>query len=61
MITQELVVEKILAHLNGELSDVELVGWAEDALLTFVERETEVDGEEAIMEALMYLEMLKKV
>jgi len=37
MITQELVVGKILAHLNAELSETELVHWAEDALVTLVE------------------------
>ena len=34
MITRELVVEKIMAHLNQQISEAELVHWAEAALLT---------------------------
>ena len=55
MITQELVVSKILAHLNGELAEIELVHWAEDALVAVVESDEDIPNEEAIIDALMYI------
>jgi hypothetical protein len=55
MITQELIVEKILAHLNGELTEEELVHWAEDAFVTLSESDADVANEGAIMEVLGYI------
>lgn len=55
MITQETVVEKILAHLNGEMSETELVHWAEDTLVKFTEQDEEVPNEQAILDVLMYM------
>ena len=37
MITQDIVIQKILDHLNGHLSEAELVHWAEDAFVTLTE------------------------
>ena len=55
MITQEMIVEKILAHLNHQLSEDELVRWAEDALLTVVESDTDLPDEELLLDVLTYL------
>lgn len=55
MITQEVVVQKIVAHLNGEIDETALVHWAEDALLQLVESDGEVPNEKALMDALMYI------
>ncbi|MBZ0290855.1 MAG: hypothetical protein K8I30_24730 [Anaerolineae bacterium] len=55
MITQETVVEKILLHLNGKITELELVHWAEDALLELTERDDEIPNEQAVMDALMYI------
>ncbi|MHB8628036.1 MAG: hypothetical protein ACYDBJ_16065 [Aggregatilineales bacterium] len=55
MITQELVVDKILAHLNGQLGEHDLVEWAEQALFDLTESNGEIQNEVAVMDALMYL------
>ncbi len=55
MITQDIVVEKILAHLNHRLSEVELVRWAEDALVQVSESDADIPNEEAILDVLTYL------
>ncbi len=51
MITQDIVVEKILAHLNHQISEAELVRWAEDALVTLSESDEDVPNEETILDA----------
>jgi hypothetical protein len=55
MITQETVVEKILAHLNGDLTELELVHWAEDALFELTESDQDVPNEDPIIDILAYL------
>ena len=55
MITQKLVVSKILAHLNGELTETELVYWAEDALVTLFESDADVPNEDAVIDVLTYI------
>jgi len=55
MITQEMVVQKILAHLNGALSETELVHWAEDAFVLLTESNADIPNEQAVMDALMYI------
>ena len=55
MISQDVVIEKILAHLNGQLAERELVHWAEDALIPLTESIGEIENERAVMDALMYL------
>lgn len=55
MITKRLVVDQILAHLNGELSETELVHWAEDAFVTLSESDQDVDDESIILDVLGYL------
>jgi len=55
VITQEVVVEKILAHLNHRVTEAELIRWAEDALVMVAESDEDVPNEEAIMDVLAYL------
>jgi hypothetical protein len=55
MITQELVIETIMAHLNGKITETELVHWAEDALFELTESDADVPNEDAIMDVLTYL------
>jgi len=55
MITQELVVEKIVAHLNGELTEKGLVHWAEDALFALTESDVDILNEEVILDVLTYV------
>jgi hypothetical protein len=54
MITQTLVAEKILAHLKGELTEAELVHWAEDAFV-LVSESDDVPNEQVILDALAYI------
>jgi hypothetical protein len=55
MITHERVVEKIMAHLNGEITETELVYWAEDALFELTESDTDLPDEEMVLDVLAYL------
>ena len=55
MITPELVVQRILAHLNGGITEAELVQWAEDAFVLLSESNVDVANEQAVMETLMYI------
>ena len=55
MITQDVVVNHILAHLNGTLSETELVHWAEDALFELTESEVDITNEAVIIDILAYL------
>lgn len=55
MITGEIIVEKILAHLNGELTERDLVLWAEDMLVALTESDWDVPDEETILDVLAYL------
>jgi hypothetical protein len=55
MITQELLVEKIVAHLNGKLTEADLVHWAEDALVLLSESDKDSPNEDALLEVLMYI------
>ena len=55
MITRELVTNKILDYLNGQLDLPQLVRWAEDALFQLSESDEDVPGEKAMMEILGYL------
>ena len=55
MITQQVVVEKILAHLNHRMTEAELVDWAESALVQVSESDINIPNEEAVLEVLAYL------
>lgn len=55
MITQEILAEKILAYLNGQISLNDLVAWSEDAMVTFTESDQRPPGGDEIWDALLYL------
>ena len=55
MITQEIVVEKILAHLNHQMTEQQLVRWAEDALVKVTESDADIPNEDALIAVLAYL------
>jgi len=55
MIIQELLAEKILAYLNGEIELVELVHWSEDAIITFTESNERPQNADTIWDILLYL------
>ena len=55
MITRRLLAEKIVAHLNGNLSEQGLVDWAENALLALTEATQEAPDEALLMDVLAYL------
>ncbi|MCD4684321.1 MAG: hypothetical protein K8S97_00105 [Anaerolineae bacterium] len=55
MITQELVVEKIMTHLNHTLTETELVQWAETAFVTLSESDTDIPNETLLLDILTYL------
>ena len=55
MITQEVVAQKILDYLNGELDLTTLVHWSEDTLFALSESDEDVPNEQALMRVLGYL------
>jgi hypothetical protein len=55
MINSKLISQKILDHLNGRLSQDELVHWAEDALVQITESDTDFPNEDLMLNALAYI------
>jgi hypothetical protein len=55
MSTQGDVIKKILAHLNGDMSEKALVHWAEDALVSLSESDSDTPNEAVLMEILGYI------
>lgn len=55
MVTQEILIQKILNHLNGHLSQSDLVHWAETAFVELTESNTDVPNEEILLNALTYI------
>ncbi len=55
MITQEMLVDKILAYLNGHIRLGDLVKWAENAMVSFTESNERPQNADAIWDALLYL------
>lgn len=55
MITREMVVARILAHLNQELSEQELVAWAEASLVDIFESESDNADEPLLLDVLSYV------
>ncbi len=50
-----MVAQKILAHLKGELTESELIHWAEDVFVKLSESDHDELNEQAIMDALAYI------
>jgi len=55
VIDRSMVVQKILDHLNGQLSDRQLVAWAEDAMLALSESETTQPHEGVLLDVVGFL------
>lgn len=55
MVTRSQVVRQIMAHLNMELTEADLVQWADEALVTLLESDTEEAHEQALLDVLTYL------
>jgi hypothetical protein len=51
-VTKEIVVRTILKHLNGEMSEAELVAWAEGAFVALSESDTDHPDEDALLDVL---------
>jgi len=55
MITQERLSEKILDYLNGQSALIELVHWAEDAIVTFTESDERPPNADEVWDILLYV------
>ncbi|MCA0458980.1 MAG: hypothetical protein LCI00_33835 [Chloroflexi bacterium] len=55
MISQTIISQKILDHLNGKLSQEELVTWAENAFVELTESDTDIANEEMLLDTLAYI------
>lgn len=55
LMNRDLLVQKIVAHLNGKVSESELVQWAEDAFVTLSEDETDHPDEALLLDVPGYL------
>jgi len=55
MISKEAVVGKILAYLNGEVSETDFVRWAEDSFVALTESDDEIHDEPLLLDILGYL------
>jgi hypothetical protein len=55
MITQENIALKIVAFLNGEISETDLVHWAEDTFVELSEAEIDSPNETGLLDILGYL------
>lgn len=55
MITREVVAQKILTFLNGEITESALVNWAEDAFIELTDTDTDVPDEATLLDILGYI------
>jgi hypothetical protein len=55
MITQDMLADKILAYLNGQIMLEDLVHWAEDAVVIFTESDQRPPNANAIWDTLLYI------
>jgi hypothetical protein len=55
MITQESIARKIVAFLNGEVSETDLVHWAETAFVELSEADADIPNEAGLLDILGYL------
>lgn len=55
MITQELLAEKVLDYLNGQITLLELVHWAEDGIVTFTESDERPPNADTVWDILLYI------
>ena len=55
MITQSIISQKILDHLNAKLSQEDLVAWTENAFVELTESNIDADNEPVLLDALAYI------
>ena len=55
MITQELLASHILDYLNSRMTLLDLVQWAENAIVTFTESDQRPPHADAIWDVLLYI------
>jgi hypothetical protein len=55
MITRADVIDRILAYLNGSLTEEAFIGWAEAAFVQLSESETDQPDEETLLDILGYI------
>ncbi len=55
MITEAVVAEKILAFMNGQITETTLIHWAEDAFVQLSETDSDIVNEETLLDVLGYL------
>ena len=49
------VASKILAYLNGELGEDDLIQWSEDSLVGIIESDEDIVNEDVLMDILGYI------
>lgn len=52
---KRIVIDQILAHLNGELTETELVAWAEDYFVALSETGDDIPDEQIMLDLLGYI------
>jgi hypothetical protein len=55
MITQAMLSGKILDYLNGKITLLDLVHWAEDAIVIFTESDEQPENSDEIWDILLYI------
>lgn len=53
--SKQTISQKILDHLNGKLSQEELVMWAENTFIDLTESDTDASNEETLLDTLAYI------
>jgi len=54
-VIQATIAQKIIAFLNGEVSETDLVHWAEDTFVELSESDTDIPNETVLIDILGYL------
>jgi hypothetical protein len=55
MITQDVLADKILAYLNGQIRLEDLVHWAEDSVVVFTESNVRPENADTVWDTLLYI------
>lgn len=50
MIAQESIAQKIVAFLNGEVSEIDLVHWAENAFVELSESDADIPNDTMLLD-----------
>lgn len=55
MMTREALIDKLLAYLNGAVSEQELVAWAENLCVAINAQDNNLPDEDALLDILAYI------